>query len=205
MKKREKLKLLFATSNEHKILEVKNILNSEIFKILSLSGFSRVPEIEETGKTFEENAFIKAETVYKQFGIPVIADDSGLAVEQLGGAPGIYSSRYAGASASDAENNQKLLEELSRFPEPHLAKFVCCAVFYDGKNKISVTGELHGRIINKPEGKFGFGYDPVFLPEGFNKTLAEFLPEDKNKISHRAKAFEKLGKILDKLYSEGKI
>ncbi len=198
------IELLFATGNLHKVDEVKNILNSEVFKILSLAEFPDIPEIEETGKTFEENAFLKAGTIFKKFNIPVIADDSGLVVEQLNGAPGIFSSRYAGENATDEDNNKKLLEELENFPEPHFAKFVCFAVFFDGKNKITAEGELHGKIVKESKGVHGFGYDPIFVPEGSTKTLAEFLPEEKNKISHRAKAFKKLGEKLRDYYLSGK-
>ncbi len=196
MKPNGKIKLLFATKNQHKVSEVNKIFNSKYFEILSLTDFAGVPDIEETGKTFEENALIKATVIYDKSGIPVIADDSGLAVEQLNGEPGVYSSRYAGEDASDSENNAKLLEKLSGMPKPHKAKFVCAAVYYDGQNKFTVTGELHGEIIGQQRGNNGFGYDPLFVPTGYSKTLAELKPEEKNKISHRAKAFGKLEKIL---------
>ncbi len=190
------MKLLFATKNEHKVSEVRKIFDCTKFEILSLADFPDIHDIEESGNTFEENAFIKASAVFDKFRIPVIADDSGLAVEQLNGAPGIYSSRFAGENATDNDNNTKLLSELSEFPEPHLAKFVCAAVFYDGNNKFTATGELHGKIIMQQRGNNGFGYDPLFIPEGYTKTLAELSPEEKNKISHRAKAFGKMEKIL---------
>ena len=196
MMESKKIKLLFATKNEHKVSEVRKIFDASKFEIMSLADFPEIQDIEESGKTFEENAFIKASAVFRKFGIPVIADDSGLAVEQLNGEPGIYSSRYAGDNATDKENNMKLLNELKKFPEPHLAKFVCAAVFYDGKKKFAATGELHGEIILQPRGNYGFGYDPLFIPQGYTKTLAELGSEMKNKISHRAKAFGKMEKIL---------
>jgi len=125
-----------------------------------------------------------------------------LVVEQLNGEPGIYSARYSGVDATDEKNNLKLLEELKSFPEPHKAKFVCAAVYLDSKNNIITNGEIKGQIISEPRGNNGFGYDPLFLPDGFDKTTAELPPETKNKISHRAKAFGKLKQLLK---SEGLI
>jgi XTP/dITP diphosphohydrolase len=186
------MKLIFATGNKGKLKEVKKIFSNTKYEIISLDGMGFKEEIEETGKTFEENAFIKAETIFNKFKIPVIADDSGLMVEQLDWRPGVYSARYAGENATYDDNNKKLLEELKPFPQPHLAKFVCCAVYVDEKEKISVTGELEGEIIKEYKGENGFGFDPIFKPFDFSQTLAEMKLNEKNKISHRAKAFEKL-------------
>ncbi|MGE5499389.1 MAG: non-canonical purine NTP pyrophosphatase, partial [Syntrophothermus sp.] len=130
----------------------------------------------------------------------VIADDSGLEVEQLNGEPGVYSARYAGEGCTYDDNNIKLLKELEPMPEPHTAKFVSCAVYYDGENYFCETGEIKGRIVRKKKGDKGFGYDPVFMPDGFNKTLAELELTEKNNISHRAGSFNKL---RNKLIKEG--
>jgi XTP/dITP diphosphohydrolase len=149
-------------------------------------------EIPETADTFEGNAKIKAEVIYDKFKLPTIADDSGIVVLQLGNEPGVFSARYAGESATDEENNRKLLEKLKSYPEPHKAKFVCAAVFYFGTDFMVATGDITGRIIKEPRGTNGFGYDPLFLPDGYDKTSAELPPEIKNKISHRYRAFNKL-------------
>jgi len=189
------MKVIFASRNKGKIKEVSEILGSK-FEITSLPDIKGIDEIEETGSTFEENAFIKAKTVYKITGLPVIADDSGLEVQQLGGAPGVYSARYAGEKANDIENNNKLLEELKKHSVPHHAQFVCSAVFYDGKNEFSAKGAIKGTILDAPRGANGFGYDPLFMPDNYSITTAEMLPAEKNKISHRALAFTELKKLL---------
>lgn len=186
------MKIIFATGNKGKLREVKNIFSSSEFEVISLSDIGFTEEIEETGSTFEENAYIKAETIFKKYKIPVIADDSGLAVEQLNNRPGVYSARYAGESATYADNNKKLLKELSSFETPHKAQFLCCAVFVNEKNKMSVLGKLNGEIINESKGENGFGYDPIFKPINSDVTLAEMSLDDKNKISHRAMAFNLL-------------
>jgi XTP/dITP diphosphohydrolase len=191
-------KIVFASKNRGKIKEVKHILQNSEIELISLLDFEDFQEIEETGTTFRENAVIKAETVFAKLGIPAIGDDSGLSVDQLGGRPGVYSARYAGESATDEENNKKLIEELKNYPEPHPAKFVCTAVYYDGRDYITAAGEVLGRIIKEPRGKNGFGYDPYFLPDGYKVTTAEMPLEEKNKISHRSKAFNELKKLIIK-------
>ncbi|MGE5438370.1 MAG: RdgB/HAM1 family non-canonical purine NTP pyrophosphatase [Bacteroidota bacterium] len=188
--------IIFATGNKGKLKEVKAIFQDTSHNILSLKELTDVPEIVEDGITFEENARIKAVTIYDLFRLPVIADDSGLAVDQLQGAPGVYSARYAGENATDLDNNNKLLEELKKFPEPHSARFICCAVYFDGCTYLKAFGEVPGTIISEPKGEHGFGYDPLFLPEGYTKTMAEISPDEKNKISHRAKAFNLLKDIM---------
>ncbi len=187
--------LIFATGNKGKLAEVQKIFEGTDYKIISLYDLGEVPEIEETGSTFEANALIKAEAIYNLHKVPVIADDSGLAVEQLNGEPGVYSARYAGENCTYDDNNKKLVEALHQHSTPHKAKFVCSAIYYDGKNKIRSVGEMHGEIISEFRGTNGFGYDPIFLPDGFQKTLAELTTEEKNLISHRAKAFNKM-KVL---------
>jgi len=189
-------KMIFASRNNGKIKEVTKILEDSNFELLSLNDFDNIPNIVEDGETFEENARIKAETVYKQFSIPAIGDDSGIVVEQLDEKPGIYSARYAGGNATDDDNNKKLLMELRDFPHPHKAKFVCNAVYYDGKQYLTATGEVKGKITDIPKGKNGFGYDPLFIPDGYSITMAELSLEEKNKISHRAKAFTLLKRLL---------
>jgi XTP/dITP diphosphohydrolase len=194
---KEKTRIIFATRNEGKKREVSRIFGNDFIQLITLNDLDDIPEIIESGETFDENARIKAEEVFSRFRIPVVADDSGLLVEQLKGNPGVYSARYAGENASDEENNNKLLEELKNFPEPHHAKFVCSAVYYDGKKLFNASGEVQGRIIMDPRGKNGFGYDPLFVPDGFNKTMGELPLDQKNEISHRSKAFKALKKFLN--------
>ena len=191
--------IIFASKNEGKVKEVRHILNGIKVKILSLNDVGFVDEIHETGDTFEENAKIKAEAVYRKFNMHTIADDSGIVALQLGNEPGVYSARYAGEDANDEQNNKKLLHRLSSFTDPHKAKFVCAAVYYFGADFIETKGEVKGVIIKEPRGINGFGYDPLFLPDGYDKTTAELPPEIKNKISHRFKAFDQLKKYLMEL------
>lgn len=189
-------KLIFASGNKGKVNEVKKIFADSDFEILSLFDLGDVPEIDETEDTFEGNALLKAKTIYDIHKIPTIADDSGLSVEQLDGAPGVISARYAGENCTFADNNHKLIKELKSYPEPHKAKFVSCAVYYDGTSHTTVFGEFTGRIIDEFRGTNGFGYDPIFIPDGFDKTLAEMTLDEKNKISHRAQSFNKLKQEL---------
>ncbi len=191
-------KMIFATQNKGKVKEVNHIFRDLNVQLISLLELENVPEIVESGDTFEENAKIKAEIIFDKYNIPVIADDSGIVVEQLEGRPGVYSARYAGEDATDEENNEKLLCELKNFPEPHTAKFVCSAVYFDGEKFLTAYGEVKGRIIKSPRGKNGFGYDPLFLPDGFDKTSGELELDEKNKISHRAKAFNELKTLIIK-------
>jgi len=189
-------KIIFASKNEGKVREVRHILNEVNAEILSLNDVSFAGEIHESADTFEGNAKIKAETIYNALKLPTIADDSGIVAMQLGNEPGVYSARYVGENATDEENNIKLLEKLKSYPEPHKGKFVCAAVYYFGADFIVAMGEIVGTIINKPRGTNGFGYDPLFLPDGYDKTTAELPPEIKNKISHRFRAFNQLKKYL---------
>ena len=188
--------IIFASKNEGKVKEVRHILNGINAKIISLNDVGFKDEIAETEDTFEGNARIKAEAIYNKFKLPTIADDSGIIAIQLGNEPGVYSARYAGENASDEENNKKLLERLKAFPEPHRGKFICAAVYFCGDDFITTRGEVEGIIIREARGTNGFGYDPLFLPDGFDKTTAELPPEIKNKISHRFKAFNQLKKYL---------
>lgn len=189
-------KIVFASRNKGKIREVISILKNINTEIQSLLDYPDMPDIEETGTTFEENARLKAYAVYNKYKIPVIADDSGISLQQLGGRPGVYSARYAGKNATDQDNNLKLIEELKTFPEPHPAKYICAAVYFDGKEFYISYGELKGQIIKSPAGIYGFGYDPYFVADGYNITMAQMDPEEKNRISHRFKAFDALEIIL---------
>ncbi|MEW6194708.1 MAG: RdgB/HAM1 family non-canonical purine NTP pyrophosphatase [Bacteroidota bacterium] len=194
------MKIIFASQNQGKVKEVKAIFNNSPFKIVSLYDLDNNIDIEETGSTFKENALLKAKTVYDHYKHPTIADDSGLMIEQLDGRPGVISARYAGKNCTFEDNNLKVVKELSDLPEPHRAKFVSTAIFYDNGNIIESVGELHGVIIKVQRGKAGFGYDPIFIPDGYEQTISEMEFELKNKISHRAKSFEKLKELLVKKY-----
>ena len=185
------MKIVFASANKNKIREVQ-VLMSELLgddvEVLSLADIGYFDDIEETGETFEENALIKAR-VAAGFGYIGIADDSGLAVDALNGAPGVYSARYCGYHGSDEENNAKLLRELEGFSD-RSAAYVCaiaCA-FPDGREPIVTKGDVRGEILTSPRGNGGFGYDPLFWYDPYGSTFAEITPEQKNAISHRAKA-----------------
>jgi XTP/dITP diphosphohydrolase len=188
--------IIFASKNEGKVKEVRHILNGINAEILSLNDVGFTDEIPETADTFEGNAKIKAEAIYNKFKLPTIADDSGIVAVQPGNEPGVYSARYAGENATDEENNHKLIDKLKLFPEPHKGKFICAAVYYFGTDFKLATGEIAGKIIKEPRGTNGFGYDPLFLPDGYDKTTAELLQEIKNKISHRFNAFNQLKEHL---------
>jgi XTP/dITP diphosphohydrolase len=188
--------ILLATTNKGKLKDVKEILKDLDIEIICFLDFEDYPDVEETGKSFLENAELKAKSAFKKYGIASIGDDSGLESFQLNGEPGIYSARYAGENSSDEKNNFKLISKLSDYPEPHKGRFVCAAVYYDGEKYESAIGEIRGSIIKSPRGKNGFGYDPLFIPDGYDKTMAELPHEEKNKISHRLNAFKELKKFL---------
>jgi len=186
------MKIVVATKNQGKIKEIKRILDGMEVQVVSQYDMGIHKTVEEDGATFEENALKKAKEIMELTGEITLADDSGLVVDYLNGAPGVYSARYAGEGATDEENNNKLLEALKDVPfEKRMARFVCviAAVWPDGKRIIS-RGECSGMIHFKPAGKNGFGYDPLFFIPEYNKTMAEIDFELKNKISHRAKALE---------------
>ena len=172
-------------------------------RFLSLKDFPHLPEIAEDGKTFAENALKKAKTVARLTGRIAVADDSGLTVDALQGRPGIYSSRYAGENASDEDRYRKLLKEMESIPEgKRSGAFVCAAaVASPGGDADVVEARWRGTIVFDPRGVNGFGYDPVFFLPEMNKTVAELDPAVKNKISHRAQAFELLKKVLLKYFS----
>lgn len=197
------VQIVIATMNPGKVKEIKQIMGNVPVELLSLNEILRgaTIEIEETGNTYFENALKKAETIARLSGKYVIADDSGLEVDFLNGQPGVLSSRFAGEDATDDRNIEKLLQLLEGVPqEERKARFRCIALFYNDSCGIVLTadGVCEGSIITKKRGKGGFGYDPVFIPEGYQKTFAELPLSIKNKISHRAKAFKNLRrKVID--------
>ena len=190
------MKIVLATNNPNKVREVKEILNGLGIEILTLKDLGIEIEIEEDQDTFEGNARKKAHTIFNLTKLPTIADDSGLMVDQLNGAPGVYSSRYAGEEHNYEKNNQKLLQELRDKPKPHRAKFICVINFKTETEDEIFTGIVEGEIVDSPRGTNGFGYDPLFKPDGFDVTYAELPSEIKNKISHRYKALLKFRDYL---------
>lgn len=193
------MEIVLATRNSDKIREIKDALKGTGFKFLTFSDFPSFPSPEEKGKTFRENALLKAEEVARFTGKIALSDDSGLEVDALGGAPGIYSSRFAGENVSYEDNNKKLLSLLKGIPEEKRgATFRCViALAKPDKKRITVEGVCRGKIAEYPRGEDGFGYDPVFVPEGYSKTFAEISLEEKNRISHRAKALRKAREVLE--------
>jgi XTP/dITP diphosphohydrolase len=189
--------LLLATRNAHKTREFAQILGAE-FQVRDLASAPEFAPVEETGLTFAENAILKAVAISKQFPALVVADDSGLEVDALRGAPGVYSARYAGERASDAENVAKLLAELARCDaDARGARFRCAlALAREGKVLGIFEGVVEGTIVRTPRGSAGFGYDPVFQPAGLTQTFAEISPSEKNRISHRARAIQSLRAAL---------
>lgn len=185
------MKVILASKNQHKLTELSAILSQLGFEIALESEYGLDIDVEETGTTFEENSFLKADAVMKASGLPVLADDSGLMVDALDGAPGVYSARY-GHKASDKERTAYLLENMKDVPEGKRgAKFVCVitCLFPDGR-KIVARGECPGVIARAPHGENGFGYDPVFYLSELGMTYAELPSEQKNAISHRARALQ---------------
>ena len=186
--------LVVGTHNKGKIQEIRQVLGKEA-EIRSVSEFLDEEPIED-GNSLKENALIKAKHAYYASHLPSFADDSGLFVQALNGAPGIHSSRYA---KNDDERIARLLKELGNEPnKDRTAYFGCCIAYYDGKNEFTVEGRCYGTIITQKKGHSGFGYDPVFVPNGFDSTFAELGEEEKNKISHRALALELFKKELIK-------
>jgi XTP/dITP diphosphohydrolase len=190
--------LLVATGNRGKFIEFKELLRDTVANLYSLEDFPEIPPVEEDGATFAENAVKKAQNAVLATGKPVIADDSGLEVDALGGRPGVYSARFAGEGASDAANNAKLLEELAKLPDGQVTAAFRCVIalcFPDG-NYRTFSGELNGIILKETRGTGGFGYDPLFLVPEYGLTLAELPLSVKNSISHRGKALALLKEYL---------
>ncbi|MFY4774679.1 XTP/dITP diphosphatase [Metabacillus sp. RGM 3146] len=195
--------IIIATKNSGKANEFQTILEPRGFKVLSLLDMDFLGEIEETGQSFEENAILKAEAISKITGKPVIADDSGLSADALGGDPGIYSARYAGLDKNDEANVEKLLEKMKDVDwENRTARFRCAlAVASPERETITVEGSVEGYIAEKPEGTGGFGYDPIFYVKDKSATMAQLTPDEKNKISHRAMALKKLETLIDDYFA----
>ncbi|WLR44119.1 XTP/dITP diphosphatase [Bacillus carboniphilus] len=188
--------VIIATKNKGKIKEFQTMFELKGIKVISLLDIDDSMEIEETGVTFEENAKIKAETLMKKLNKTVIADDSGLSVDALNGEPGVYSARYAGENKNDKDNINKLLKKLEGI-EKRAARFYCVlAIAEPGKETMTVEGTCEGVITSEPHGDGGFGYDPVFFVKEKGCTMAQLTKDQKNKISHRAKALKKFEVLL---------
>jgi XTP/dITP diphosphohydrolase len=196
------MKILIATNNKHKVDEIKNILSNEEFELFTLSDLNIYIDVEEDKDTLEGNALKKAKEMYEIAKIPTIADDTGLFVEALNNEPGVFSSRYAGENATYDDNCRKLLKSMINIPEGNRnAYFKTVVCFYESENKhYFFDGICNGRITTKKFGEKGFGYDPLFIPDGFDRTYAEMSDEEKNSISHREKAFNKAGEFILKKF-----
>ena len=184
-------KLLVATGNSHKTDEIRAILGAG-YVVSDLKAHPELPEVEETGTTFLENATLKAVEISKQVEGLILSDDSGLEVDALGGEPGVYSSRYAGEAGNDAANNKKLLHELQG-EDSRTARFRCVMVLaQDGEVLASFDGAVEGRMLSELHGEGGFGYDPLFVPDGYDQTFSQLSEGIKNQLSHRAVAMQKI-------------
>jgi len=191
--------IVLATRNKHKILEIKTILANLPITILTLDDVQGIPELREDGATFQDNSHQKAREVYAYTKVPALADDSGLEVFYLNGRPGVISARYAGEGATDEKNNRKLLAEMLGVPpRRRRAQFRAVITLVGGNSVEAAEGICPGMLAESPRGTNGFGYDPIFIPDGFSRTYAELTAEEKNKISHRAKALAKMKDILKK-------
>jgi XTP/dITP diphosphohydrolase len=179
-------KICFATHNAHKVRELKSLLPDHI-ELISLDELGQKEEIPETGSALDENSELKARFVWDHYQMDCIADDSGLEVEALGGAPGVYSARYAGSPKNDQANVAKLLKAMEGISN-RAAAFRTVITFLKGGKSLQFEGMVRGTIAHAPRGSSGFGYDPVFIPNGYDKTFAEMSPEEKNKLSHRGRA-----------------
>ncbi|SFK70989.1 RdgB/HAM1 family non-canonical purine NTP pyrophosphatase [Streptomyces pini] len=189
-------RLILATRNTHKVRELEAILSAAglDLTLVGADAYPEVPDVKETGLTFADNALLKARTLARATAVPAVADDSGLCVDVLGGAPGIFSARWAGRHGDDRANLDLLLAQLSDIDDPHrTAHFACAAALAlpDGTERV-VEGRLAGTLRREPAGAGGFGYDPILQPEGETRTCAELSPDEKNAISHRGQAFRAL-------------
>ena len=205
------VRVLLATTNQGKLIEVKQIMSELGIEVVGLRDSPSTEEIE-TGSTLSENALLKARYYHEIFGVPCIADDSGLEVEALGGAPGIHSARYAGPNADDTDRVRRLLDEMKGLPlQRRGAHFVCAAALVWRHEENVFLGEAPGVIVENPSGENGFGYDPIFFYEPFQRTFAELTPPEKAGVSHRGLAFRKLAAwisesgVLDTRRSSDKI
>lgn len=192
------MKIVFATYNQHKFEEAKLIFEKECpnIELISLNNFEKISEPIEDGKSFRENAIIKAKYYYSKINLPLISDDSGLVVDALGGAPGIFSARYSINTKFEQErvdkgNIERLLFEMEKI-DNRTAHFACSTIYFDGKNVIEGYGQVNGEIARSTKGNDGFGYDPIFIVDGYNQTFGELDSNIKNDISHRANAIKEL-------------
>ncbi len=192
-------RVVLATRNAHKVAELSRILADTGFagEIVGLEAFPGAPEVAETGSTFSDNALLKAHAIAAYTGLPAVADDSGLTVNALNGMPGILSARWSGKHGDDRANLELLLGQLADI-DGRDAAFVCVAALAlpDGSREWTTTGVLHGRLARAPRGTNGFGYDPIFVPDGMARTTAELSPQDKDAISHRGRAFRAIARDI---------
>lgn len=198
-------KIIFATGNENKVKEIREILKGSGIEVITMKEAGIDVDIVEDGKTFEENALIKARTVMKAAGFPALADDSGLSIDALDGAPGIYSARYLGHDTSYDVKNRHILDELKNVPdEKRGARFTCAmALVLPDAREFVKTGVMEGRIAHDIAGANGFGYDPIFFLPEYGKTSAEISPAEKNSISHRGKALRAMEQVIRELFIPG--
>jgi XTP/dITP diphosphohydrolase len=199
--------VIIATKNAGKAKEFLQMFKPYGIDVKTLIDYPELPDVEETGETFAENALLKAESAARLTGRPAIADDSGLVIDALEGRPGVYSARYAGLDKDDKANNRKVLEEMAGVADEHRsARFKCVLAvsFPDEREPIIVEGECEGHIVREESGTNGFGYDPLFIPDGFDQTMGQLGPDAKNEISHRANALRKLRASLPELAGEVK-
>lgn len=197
--------LIIATKNPGKADEFKDLFHERGYEIKTLLDYPELDDVEETGTTFEANALLKAETIAQELGALVVADDSGLSVNDLDGMPGVYSARFAGEDKNDAANNAKLLAELGELDHSdRKAAFHCTlAAAKPGYESLVVHGQIEGTIADFPQGDHGFGYDPLFYIDELGKTMAQIPKDEKNKISHRANALAKLDQVFDDWLTQG--
>ena len=188
------MKILIASQNQHKIQEISSFLGKS-FELISLKDLGISEDIPETGNTLEENSLLKAQFLAEKFQVPCLADDSGLEVEALNGEPGVFSARYAGEPKVDQKNIELLWKNLQDKSNKK-ARFVTILTFFYQAQFYQFEGEVQGNIIMEKKGKNGFGYDPIFVPEGYSQTFAEMSLEEKNQLAHRAKALEKFKQFL---------
>ena len=196
------MNIVLATRNKKKVKELKRMFSGYSIVFQTMDAFPGCPEVKEDGRTFRQNAVKKAVAVARHTGCLALADDSGLAVDVLEGAPGVFSARYAGKDATDGDNVKKLLKNLRGIDDPdrRTARFVCCIALAlpDGRSK-TFTGYVNGAIGKRPKGHNGFGYDPIFYPEGDERTFAEMQDTEKDDMSHRGRAMKKLYAYLKKM------
>lgn len=197
--------LLIATNNRFKAAEIRALLAGLPVRFRDLSEFPDLPEAEESGATFEENALIKARYYERETGIGCVADDSGLEVDALDGRPGIISARYGGPGLSDADRYERVLQEMRFVPDDNRGgRYVCVAAFAGNGKELTAEGTVDGQILRAPRGKGGFGYDPIFFYPPLQRTFAEMTTGEKNSVSHRATAFSRLRTMLGRFLHEGR-